>query len=167
MLLALTPSCSGERDKEYRDADKTPAGYHVVFHDAGLLGSGRATYVDVLAAFDAAMIRAAIDLETRFGINRNRTLAMPFEDKIYFVLVDHIAFEVDGGLATGSVKKDRISLAMHPQRDAVPTPAGVLPWTYATNSVGVMKCGILDLPNSFPALSHEIGHRYFGPDFEH
>lgn len=167
LVMCTLCGCVDDDDLEYKEADKTPAGYHVVYHDAGLLASGLASYADVLAAFDAAMFRSAVDLETRFGVPRGQTLSAPFEDDIVFILVDHVVFDAGGTLATGRYEKQRISVAMHLTRPAPLTPAS-LPWTvYTSQRDGKLYHGILDLPNAFPALSHEFGHHYFGPGFEH
>lgn len=171
LLLAYAGCIDGNDD--YKDADRTPAGYHVVYHDTGLLGSGLMTYGQILGAFDAAYLRSAIDLETRYGIDRQRTLALPFEEKILFALHDHFRFVATDGKtwATGEYTGGTIAVAMHPKshvESGIATPSDALPWTLVTGSItGRTYFGRLDLVAAFPALEHELGHHFFGPRFEH
>lgn len=169
--LLLLASCTDDDQEEYKDADRTPAGYHVVYHDAGLLASGLMTYEQILGAFDAAYLRSAIDLETRYGVDRQRTLSLPWEEKIVFILVDHYRFEVGGIYATGQYETGRISVAIHPKgyvEPGIAVPAEALPWTLVVGpTTGRTYYGTLDLVNFAPALAHEIGHHYWGPTHEH
>lgn len=170
--LLLLASCTDD-DDPYKEADRTPAGYHVVYHDAGLLASGLMTYEQILGAFDAAYLRSAIDLETRYGVDRQRTLALPFEAKILFVLHDHYRFVASDGAtwATGEYLGDTIAVAIHPKgyvEPGIAVPAEALPWTLVVGpTTGRTYYGTLDLVNFGPALSHEIGHHYWGPTHEH
>lgn len=171
VLISWMTACVDEDREDYKNADRTPAGYHVVYHDAGLLASGLMTYEQILAAFDAAMIRSAIDLETRYGLPQQQTLSFPWEEKILFKLVDHFRFEVGGIMATGQYDSPVIAVAIHVKQYVEPgitPPATALPWTHVIGeTTGRTYYGVVDLVNFAPALSHEIGHHFWGPYFEH
>ena len=169
--LLLLLGCEDEDDARYRDADKTPAGYHVIYHDAGLLGSGLMSYEAILAAFDVAYAMAAVDLETRYGVPRAQTFALPHDSRLIFKLVDHFHFQVGDIQATGQWDDPYVVVAIHPKawvEPGVATPPEALPWTFVVGATtGRTYYGTVDLANFAPALSHELGHVYFGPGFEH
>ena len=172
LLVSVSVGCDAqEKRAEYRDADKTPAGYHVIYHDAGLLGSGLMTYEQILAAFDAAMVRAAIDLEARYSLPREQVWAMPHDQRVIFKLVDHFHFHVGGIQATGQWDDPYIAVAIHPKQYVEPgvaVPAEALPWTHVIGqTTGRTYYGVIDLINFAPALAHEIGHVFYGAGFEH
>ena len=131
LSLLLLAGCVDGND-DYKDADRTPAGYHVAYHDAGLLGSGLMTYEQILGTFDAAYLRSAIDLETRYGTDRQRTLSLPWEEKILFILHDHFRFVATDGKtwATGEYTGGTIAVAMHLKshvESGIVTPPDALP----------------------------------------
>lgn len=172
LCVLCSIGCDASEDREeYRDADKTAAGYHVVYHDAGLLASGILNLPGIYAAFDAALLRAALDLESAHGIPRAQTLALPHDERWIFKLVDHYRFTVGDIHATGQYDPPYIAVAMHVKGvvpPGTPAPPEALPWTFVIGpETGNLYFGRLDYAGAFPALAHEIGHHYFGPGFEH
>jgi hypothetical protein len=172
--IVLLIGCSSEDDEEYREAGKTQLGYHVVYHvvyhDAGLLATGT-SYEAILGAFDLAMLKAAYHLETTYGLPASTVLATPHQERIRFVLVDRFRFAVGDQYATGHEDGQKIGVAMHRKGSVsagTAVPFEALPWTVFTGEeTGTIYYGTLDLDDSFPALAHELGHLFFGADFEH
>jgi hypothetical protein len=172
LVVCLIILLACERSDQYKDADRTPEGYHVYIENAGLLGSGLATYDQVKVSFDEAMKRSAATLLANNGVPEAVTLRLPFDKEIYFVLVDHFRFpSLNGGYAVGEEGAGRIKVGMHLKRSAPwgsAFPSTALPWTHVYGDQQVnIYWGECDLRAAFPALAHELGHAIFGAGFEH
>ena len=173
VALLLLSGCLLDDDlKDYRNADKTPGGWHVEYQGSqGSLEAGIYTTQELYVLFDLAMLRAADEL-WRYGVSRDWTLTLPHEDRVVFRLFDNSWFISDGNrFAAGSYGGDTISVGLYTTQSGppgTPFPAAALPWTCRTGTVtGNSYWATADLTRPFPALAHELGHAIFGPEFEH
>ena len=161
LLALLIPSCLlyGCDDDSFTDTSVvTDAGYKVRFQDRGSLALH-----DVYTLFDQAVEDAAVEL-WKYGITHERVVNVCRHNYI-FIGYDAFLFKTPysgTGYATGQIGPYFIHLAFYTRQRNADGPA----WTHFTwpGSTEVQS-GVI--PKAFPALAHELGHHFFGADFEH
>lgn len=160
LIALLIPSALlyGCTDDAFTDTGVvTPAGYKLRFQDRGSMALH-----DVYALFDAAVEDAAVEL-WRYGVSYERVVAAV---KAYTIVgADAFLFRSawsGTGYATGQIGNGKIILAFYTRQRNADGPV----WTHFTwpGSTEVQS-GIT--PKAFGALHHELGHHFFGADFEH
>jgi len=177
-LILIFPSMlfgSGGCAKDpYDRADVTPAGWHVTWTDAGTVTSGLHTKDQIYDLFDAAMVRAAGQVETIYGIPSVHVLNRARNGKRVHDLRDGFAFLVVGSpsdfpnavYASGEIMSGKMILAFWSLDPGAATDPSLIPssaplWTVLRSpSTGLYRWGLEVEGDQFPALWYELGHQW-------
>lgn len=158
VLTFFVVSCDGDRQVVPRL--ESPAGHGFYFQDRGSF----AFDVDVGAQFDQAVADAKVHLWP-YGIEAHEVDAVVAH--LGQTVIDHFLIATPAsptGYASGIywVSLEAIQTALYSrQRNADGPPHTHHTWA----STGETHSGILPAP--CPALGHELGHYWFGAEFEH
>jgi len=173
MTLVLLSSCSlfGKKEKLKDWGEPTSAGYRVEWADKGTTSSDRHTKAEILALFDKAMVQGREYLITRYGATLEQVNLYAHATRYHLIDDKRIATNASGtGFASGITYETNIYICLMTRSvvgDRESVPADAAPWTIVDLGDGKWSYGRLDPVRPFPALGHELGHRLYGPGFEH
>jgi len=174
-FLLLAVACHSRRhDADSPPWEISPAGYSVCYIDQGTVVTGRATKEQIYKWHAAAVDRAALELQQKYGVDPARTHQTAL--KVAWSLIDNCVFFVDGNTAipaTGQwipyANTIRVCLYCREEGPKAMIPPDAPPWTIRQSPTGAdcWRWGVLREGRWFPATAHEIGHVLFGENFEH
>lgn len=168
LVLALS-ACRDDLDR----ADHTPAGWPVRWKEQGTLAQGFHTKAEIYDLFDAAMIRAADEVELAHGIRAAAVLKRARRGGL-FVLVDHWHFPAAGaidvpgeGFASGMIDGgSNVTVAFYNRAGGGSYAASNEPqisrgWMiYYGPVTGFLYWGDEVDGRQFPALGYELAHEW-------
>lgn len=172
-ISALLAGCSlfGKKEKLEDWGSPTPAGYRVEWKDQGTVAGGTYSQLEIFQMFDEAIARAQKYLVDKYQADVGTTALYARSTRYYLVDDKRIATNVSGtGFATGITYESNIQICLLSRKEAPPgeaIPTNAAPWTIVDLGGGRRSYGIIDTARPFPALGHELGHRLYGPGFEH